>query len=83
MRVPCIQSLATRAHAFFFRPGAGFSAQFRDFISLCLQKEAEQRPLAQELLAHAFIRLHDDALIPFDMAGFVKGVAEMRHVLRN
>jgi len=56
-----------------------FSAEFRDFVLLCLQKEPEQRPSAEELLKHAFIRMYDDALRPFDMAGFVRTISEMRH----
>ena len=47
---------------------AAFSQQFRDFILLCLCKEPEQRPSAEELLKHEFIRMYDDALRPFDMA---------------
>ena len=60
---------------------AGFSPQFRDFIGLCLRKDAAQRPTAHALLSHGFIRLHDDALRPFDMASFVKGVTQMRDIL--
>ena len=55
-----------------------FSQQFRDFILLCLCKEPEQRPSAEQLLKHEFIRMYDDALRPFDMAGFVRTVTEMR-----
>ena len=57
---------------------AAFSQAFRDFILLCLSKEPEQRPSAEELLRHEFIRMYDDALRPFDMAGFVRTVTEMR-----
>ena len=45
-----------------------FSQAFRDFILLCLCKEPEQRPSAEQLLKHEFIRMYDDALRPFDMA---------------
>jgi len=55
-----------------------FSQAFRDFILLCLCKEPEQRPSAEQLLKHEFIRMYDDALRPFDMAGFVGTVTEMR-----
>ena len=55
-----------------------FSGQFRDFILQCLAKEPEQRPSAEQLLKHEFIRMYDDALRPFDMAGFVRTVTDMR-----
>jgi len=55
-----------------------FSAEFRDFVNLCLCKEPEQRQSAEQLLMHPFIRMYDDALRPFDMAGFVRTVNEMR-----
>ena len=59
-------------------PADTFSPEFRDFVLQCLAKEAEQRPSAQQLLTHPFIRMYDDALRPFDMAGFVRTVTEMR-----
>ena len=59
-------------------PADTFSAEFRDFILQCLCKEPEQRPSAEQLLQHPFIRMYDDALRPFDMAGFVRSVTEMR-----
>ena len=46
-----------------------------------MRKDAAQRPTAHALLSHGFIRLHDDALRPFDMASFVKGVTQMRDIL--
>mmetsp|Transcript_21575 Transcript_21575/g.48582 ORF Transcript_21575/g.48582 Transcript_21575/m.48582 type:complete len:108 (-) Transcript_21575:616-939(-) len=59
-------------------PAENFSVEFRDFISQCLCKEPEQRPSAQKLLSHPFVRMHDDSLRPFDMASFVSRVIEMR-----
>ena len=59
-------------------PADTFSDEFRDFILQCLSKEPEGRPSAEQLLTHPFIRMYDDSLRPFDMAGFVRSVTEMR-----
>jgi serine/threonine-protein kinase 24/25/MST4 len=36
--------------------GSRFTKEFKDFVALCLNKEAEKRPSARHLLKHAFIR---------------------------
>merc|ERR1719171_2715516 len=59
-------------------PANTFSAEFQDFVSLCLCKEPEQRPTSQQLLEHPFIRMYDDSVRPFDMATFVRNVTEIR-----
>ena len=40
-----------------------FSADFRDFVAKCLQKDAKARPSAEELLDHPFVQLFDDKAI--------------------
>mmetsp|Transcript_10855 Transcript_10855/g.16525 ORF Transcript_10855/g.16525 Transcript_10855/m.16525 type:complete len:677 (+) Transcript_10855:94-2124(+) len=37
-------------------PGEGFSDEFNDFISLCLQKDPQDRGTAEELLDHEFLK---------------------------
>jgi len=59
-------------------PADSYSAEFRDFINCCLNKDPDFRPSAHQLLMHPFVRMYDDALRPFDMAAFVATVAEMR-----
>tara|TARA_B110001452_G_scaffold261588_1_gene260551 strand:- start:107 stop:1345 length:1239 start_codon:yes stop_codon:yes gene_type:complete len=55
-----------------------FSPEFVDFVALCLHKEPELRPQAQQLLQHPWLRAHDDAIRPFDFAAFVRTVNELR-----
>jgi len=55
-----------------------FSPEFVDFVALCLHKEPELRPQAQQLLRHPWLRAHDDAIRPFDFAAFVRTVNELR-----
>jgi len=40
--------------------GAGFSQDFIDFVSLCLEADPEKRPDAEALLDHPFITLRDE-----------------------
>ena len=55
-----------------------FSPALVDFVARSLHKEPEHRPLAHELLEHPWLRMHDDALRPFDFAAFVRTVNELR-----
>lgn len=49
-----------------------FSLEFCSFIDACLQKDAESRPTAEQLLSHPFIRKHDEARV--DLAIFVRSI---------
>jgi serine/threonine protein kinase len=36
--------------------GRRWTPEFKDFVALCLQREAGKRPSATELLAHPFVK---------------------------
>lgn len=38
-----------------------FSKEFKQFIALCLQKDPDKRPSAEELLKHKFLQKAEDA----------------------
>ncbi|KAF5479653.1 hypothetical protein F2P56_000457 [Juglans regia] len=49
-----------------------FSPEFCSFINACLQKDADARPTAEQLLSHPFITKYDHAEV--DLAEFVQSV---------
>ncbi|KAK9689338.1 hypothetical protein RND81_09G053600 [Saponaria officinalis] len=49
-----------------------FSPEFCSFIDVCLQKDADARPTAEQLLSHPFITKYEDSQV--DLAAFVRGV---------
>ncbi|KMT12797.1 hypothetical protein BVRB_4g088910 [Beta vulgaris subsp. vulgaris] len=49
-----------------------FSSEFCSFIDACLQKDAEARPTAEQLLAHPFITKYEESHV--DLAAFVQSV---------
>ncbi|XP_059645743.1 mitogen-activated protein kinase kinase 3 isoform X2 [Cornus florida] len=51
-----------------------FSSEFCSFIDACLQKDADARPTAEQLLSHPFITKYDDAGV--DLAAFVQSVVD-------
>ncbi|KAM7509169.1 hypothetical protein LguiA_019622 [Lonicera macranthoides] len=49
-----------------------FSPEFCSFIDDCLQKDADARPTAEQLLSHPFIMRYEDAGV--DLAAFVRSI---------
>lgn len=49
-----------------------FSPEFCSFIDACLQKDADARPTAEQLLSHPFITKYEDAKV--DLAAFVRSI---------
>ncbi|KAK1566707.1 hypothetical protein Q3G72_003193 [Acer saccharum] len=49
-----------------------FSSEFCSFIDACLQKDADARPTAEQLLSHPFITMYEHARV--DLATFVRSV---------
>lgn len=49
-----------------------FSPEFCSFIDACLQKDADARPTAEQLLSHSFITKYEHSKT--DLAAFVRGV---------
>ncbi|KAL8139664.1 hypothetical protein V2J09_005685 [Rumex salicifolius] len=53
-------------------PRDKFSPEFCSFIDSCLQKDADARPTAEELLSHPFITKYEDSQV--DLAAYVRNV---------
>ncbi|CAH1437721.1 unnamed protein product [Lactuca virosa] len=49
-----------------------FSPEFCSFIEACLQKDADARPTAEQLLSHPFITKYENAKV--DLAAFVRSI---------
>ncbi|XP_027126229.1 mitogen-activated protein kinase kinase 3 [Coffea eugenioides] len=49
-----------------------FSPEFCSFIDACLEKDADARPTAEQLLAHPFIVKYEDTAV--DLGAFVRGI---------
>ncbi|CAK9176155.1 unnamed protein product [Ilex paraguariensis] len=49
-----------------------FTPEFCSFIDACLQKDADARPTAEQLLSHPFITKYEDAGV--DLAAFVRSI---------
>ncbi|CAA6661188.1 unnamed protein product [Spirodela intermedia] len=62
-------------------PENSFSPEFCSFIDACLQKDADARPTAEQLLAHPFIRKHENTRV--DLAAFVRGIFDPTQRLKE
>uniref|UniRef100_A0A1D1YUZ6 mitogen-activated protein kinase kinase n=1 Tax=Anthurium amnicola TaxID=1678845 RepID=A0A1D1YUZ6_9ARAE len=62
-------------------PKNSFSPEFCSFIDACLQKDADSRPTAEQLLAHPFVRKYEDMRI--DLAAFVRSIFDRTQRLKD
>uniref|UniRef100_A0A7I4C9W3 mitogen-activated protein kinase kinase n=1 Tax=Physcomitrium patens TaxID=3218 RepID=A0A7I4C9W3_PHYPA len=62
-------------------PAERFTREFRSFVDACLQKEAEARPTAEQLMSYPFIKKYEDQQI--DLAGFVQSVFDPTERLKD
>jgi serine/threonine-protein kinase OSR1/STK39 len=53
---PSLEVPELEAKTLQLKPDRKFSAAFRNFVDLCLQKDPQNRPTAQQLLDHAFLK---------------------------
>ncbi|XP_078438647.1 mitogen-activated protein kinase kinase 3 isoform X2 [Wolffia australiana] len=62
-------------------PKNSISPEFRSFIDACLQKDPDERPTADQLLAHPFIRKHEKDGV--DLAAFVHSIFDPTQRLKE
>ncbi|CDY50119.1 BnaC04g32540D [Brassica napus] len=58
-----------------------FSPEFCSFIDVCLQKDADARPTADQLLSHPFITKHEKESV--DLAAFVRSIFDPTQRLKD
>ncbi|XP_010554056.1 PREDICTED: mitogen-activated protein kinase kinase 3 [Tarenaya hassleriana] len=58
-----------------------FSPEFCSFIDACLQKDADARPTADQLLSHPFITKHENERV--DLAAFVRSIFDPTQRLKD
>ncbi|WOK93010.1 mitogen-activated protein kinase kinase 3 isoform X1 [Canna indica] len=58
-----------------------FSPEFCSFIDACLQKDADARPTAEQLLSHPFIRKYESASV--DLREYVRSVFDPTQKLKE
>ncbi|MQL71070.1 hypothetical protein Taro_003398 [Colocasia esculenta] len=62
-------------------PKGSFSPEFCSFIDVCLQKDADARPTADQLLSHPFIEKYQS--IRVDLAAFVQSIFDPTQRLKD
>eukprot|EP00246_Nothoceros_aenigmaticus_P011500 TRINITY_DN3148_c0_g1_i1.p1 TRINITY_DN3148_c0_g1~~TRINITY_DN3148_c0_g1_i1.p1 ORF type:complete len:522 (+),score=71.95 TRINITY_DN3148_c0_g1_i1:133-1698(+) len=62
-------------------PADRFSWEFRSFVDACLQKDAEARPTAEQLLSHPFIQMYEKTEV--DLPGFIHSVFDPTERLKD
>ncbi|CBI34873.3 hypothetical protein VitviT2T_022404 [Vitis vinifera] len=58
-----------------------FSAEFCSFIDACLQKDADARPTAEQLLSHPFITKYEHARV--DLTAFVRSIFDPTQKMKD
>jgi serine/threonine protein kinase len=56
--------------------GSGFSKEFKDFVSSCLQKDPAKRPTAEKLLKHKFLHKAEGA--EYLVENFLAGIEDLK-----
>lgn len=62
-------------------PADKFSPEFRDFVDSCLLKDSNQRPTAEQLLAHPFVLKYENTDV--DLPSFVHSVFDPTERLKD
>ncbi|KAG9446314.1 hypothetical protein H6P81_012442 [Aristolochia fimbriata] len=62
-------------------PKDSFSPEFCSFIDVCLQKDPDSRPTAEQLLSHSFIKKYEKTKV--DLTAFVRSVFDPTQRLKD
>lgn len=62
-------------------PSDRFSPEFCSFVDACLQKEADARPTAEQLLSHPFVKKYENADV--ELPAFVQSVFDPTERLKD
>lgn len=62
-------------------PRDQFSPEFCSFVDACLEKDADKRPTADELMSHPFVRKYDNESV--DLGAYVRSVCDPTQRLKD